>query len=78
VESKFRLTWQIGARVLKINSPIKSVTPLYQGKSVLKLGIFDKIPEPEWESFVVNRQKWEKPLEGTTQYKTKSFGEKLE
>jgi hypothetical protein len=66
------------ARVLKIDSPIKSVASLYQGKSVLKLGIFDKISEPEWESFVVNRQKWKKPLEGTTQYKTKSFGEKLE
>ncbi len=66
------------ARVLKMDSPIKSVTPLYQGKSVLKLGIFDKIPEPEWESFVLNRQKWEKPLEGTTQYKTKSFSKRLE
>ena len=66
------------SRVLKINSPIKSVTPNYEGKSILKLGIFDKIPEPEWEAFVVNRQKWEKPLEGTTQYKTISFGEKLE
>ncbi|KAN0115185.1 Mss4-like protein [Hyaloscypha variabilis] len=59
-------------------NPIKSVTPLYEGKTILKLGIFEKIPEPEWESFVVNRQPWEKPLEGTTQYKTKSFGEKLE
>jgi hypothetical protein len=61
-----------------ISSPIMSVTPLYEGKSILKLGIFEKIPEPEWEPFVVKRQKWEKPLEGATQYKTKSFGDKLE
>jgi hypothetical protein len=66
------------ARVLMVNSPIKSVTPNFEGKSILKLGIFENIPEPEWEAFVVNRQKWEKPLEGTTQYKTISFGEKLE
>ncbi len=54
------------------------MTPLYDGKTVLKLGIFEKIPEPEWESFVVHRQEWEKPLEGTPQYKKESFGEKLE
>ena len=59
-------------------SPIKSVTPLYEGKSVLKLGIFPKIPTPEWESFSGERQAWEKPLDGTVQYKGKSFGEKME
>ncbi|KAH7360949.1 Mss4-like protein [Rhexocercosporidium sp. MPI-PUGE-AT-0058] len=37
-------------------NPIKSVTPLYEGKTVLKLGIFPKIPTPEWESFSDNRQ----------------------
>jgi len=30
------------------NSPIKSDTPLYEGKTILKLGIFENIPEPEW------------------------------
>ena len=44
----------------------------------MKLGIFPKIPDPEWESFAIRRQVWEKPLEGTVQYKTRSFGEKLE
>jgi len=40
-----------------------------KGKVVLKLGIFEKIPEPEWEAFAVRRQVWEKPLEGCIQYK---------
>ncbi|KAE8449141.1 hypothetical protein EG329_008525 [Mollisiaceae sp. DMI_Dod_QoI] len=59
-------------------NPIKSVTPLYEGKTVLKLGIFPQIPTPEWESFSSRRQKWEVPLEGAVQYKTKSLGEKME
>ncbi|OAL36101.1 hypothetical protein AYO20_04515 [Fonsecaea nubica] len=82
--------------------PIMSVTPLYKGKVVLKLGLvtyhclsaipltradmiarvcaraqYPKLPVPEWESFASQRQSWEKPLEGTIQYKTKSFGEKM-
>jgi hypothetical protein len=59
-------------------SPIKSVTSLYPGKVILKLGIFPKIPVPEWESFASQRQSWEKPIDGCVQYKTKSLGEKLE
>lgn len=61
-----------------LNSPIKSVTPLYEGKTVLKLGIFPNIPKPEWESFGANRQPWETKLEGATQYKGKTGGEKME
>jgi hypothetical protein len=40
-----------------------------KGMIVLKLGIFDVIPAPEWEAFAVRRQKWEKSLEGCIQYK---------
>jgi len=58
-------------------APIKSVTPVYKGKTVLKLGIYPRVPVPEWESFAVKRQDWEKPVEGCVQYKTKSLGEKL-
>jgi hypothetical protein len=57
--------------------PIKSVTPITQGKTVLKLGIYPRVPIPEWESFAIRRQEWEKPVEGCVQYKTKSMGEKL-
>jgi hypothetical protein len=63
---------------LILGSPIKSVTPLYEGKTVLKMGLFPNIPTPAWESFSINRQPWEKPLEGATQYKTKTGGEMME
>ena len=39
------------------------------GKVVLKLGMFEKLPHPEWEQFAVRRQEWEKPIEGCIQYK---------
>ena len=61
-----------------MNSPIKSETPAYPGKVVLKMGIFPQIPQPEAESFAVHRQKWGQPYQGVQQYKTKPFGEKLE
>ncbi|KAL2434059.1 hypothetical protein ABEF95_014276 [Exophiala dermatitidis] len=51
--------------------PIMSITPLYKGKIILKLGIYPKLPVPEWESFASQRQEWEKPLDGAIQYKTK-------
>jgi hypothetical protein len=40
-----------------------------KGKVILKLGVFEMVPEPEWEAFTVRRQSWEKPLEGCMQYK---------
>jgi hypothetical protein len=38
-------------------------------KMVIKLGVFAKIPEPEWEAFAIRRQSWEEPLEDCIQYK---------
>jgi hypothetical protein len=52
------------------------MTTLYAGKTILKLGIFPEIPNPECESFALHRQEWLEPHEGCTQYKIKSFGEK--
>lgn len=40
-----------------------------KGKVVVKLGVFEKVPEPEWEQFAVRRQEWEKSVEGCVQYK---------
>jgi hypothetical protein len=40
-----------------------------KGKVVLKLGMFEKVPVPEWEAFAERRQSWEKPFEGCIQYK---------
>jgi hypothetical protein len=50
-------------------SPIQSVTPTMEGKVILKLGMFERIPEPEWEAFAVRRQTWEKSFDGCIQYK---------
>ena len=50
-------------------SPIQSVTPVMQGRVVVKLGVFERVPQPEWEQFAVRRQDWEKPFEGCVQYK---------
>ena len=39
------------------------------GKIVVKLGVFPRVPQPEWEQFAERRQEWEEPLEGCIQYK---------
>lgn len=51
------------------NSPIQSVTPVMKGNVVVKLGVFPRVPQPEWEQFVERRQEWEEPFEGCVQYK---------
>jgi hypothetical protein len=53
----------------ELASPIKSSSPIMGDKIVLKLGVFPKVPEPEWEAFAVRRQDWEVPVEGCLQYK---------
>jgi len=61
-------------------SPIKSETEAASkaGKVILKLGIFEKIPQPEWESFVKDRHDWVPKHEGIVQYKIATGGEKVE
>jgi hypothetical protein len=45
------------------------VTPVMNGKIVVKLGVFPDVPQPEWEQFAIRRQPWEVPLDGCVQYK---------
>ncbi|KAI9878982.1 MAG: hypothetical protein M1830_009911 [Pleopsidium flavum] len=59
-------------------NPIQSLSPGAPGKTILKCGLFSRIPQPEAEVYVTERQKWEKPYEGMQQFKTKMGGEKLE
>jgi hypothetical protein len=54
------------------------MTPAFEGKTVLKLGIFERIPTPEWEAFVGKRQEWVRHVEGATQWRIKVGGEKVE
>jgi hypothetical protein len=60
--------------------PIRSVSALYPGKVILKLGIFThgKLPTPEWESFASQRQEFETRLDGAKQFRTKTGGEVME
>ncbi|ETN46712.1 uncharacterized protein HMPREF1541_00899 [Cyphellophora europaea CBS 101466] len=57
--------------------PIFSQTPVYKGKIILKLGLYPKLPVPEWESFVKDKQAWETPMPGTMQFTSKSGGDRV-
>ncbi|KAJ9635520.1 hypothetical protein H2201_003181 [Coniosporium apollinis] len=59
-------------------NPIKSVVPAYGDKVVLKMGIFPRIPAPEFETFGLHRHPWQGLHESMEQYKLKAGGEKLE
>jgi len=65
---------------VSLHSPIKSETDAASkaGKVILKTGIFEKIPKPEWESFVKDRHEWVPKQEGIIQYKGATGGEKVE
>ncbi|KAM0308157.1 hypothetical protein ACHAO8_010258 [Botrytis cinerea] len=52
-------------------------TEAYPGKTILKMGIFEKVMTPEWESFVKDRHPWISGLEGAVQFKAESGGEKV-
>ena len=54
------------------------MTPLYAGKVVVKMGIFPRIPEPEFETFGIHRHAWQGNHSGVTQFKIKLNGEKLD
>lgn len=60
-------------------SPIKSETKPASDKGmvILKLGIFDKIPQPEIEAFAQHRHAWVAPHEGTVQFKLANGGERM-
>ena len=60
------------------NSPIKSVVPALSGKVILKMGIFPRIPAPEFETFAMHRHPWQGTHNDMAQYKTKAGGEKLD
>ncbi|KAF2154618.1 hypothetical protein K461DRAFT_275747 [Myriangium duriaei CBS 260.36] len=59
-------------------NPIKSVTPAFPGKVIIKMGMFPRIPQPEAESFASHRHEWQGKHEGMDQYKIKLFQEKLD
>ncbi len=61
--------------VIKIEVRLNLCRVSRTGKITLKMGIFEKIPEPEWESFADRQFPWERGLERKKQYGTVSGGE---
>ncbi|KAI1328219.1 Mss4-like protein [Xylariaceae sp. FL0255] len=49
--------------------PIKAESENFTGKTILKMGLFPRIPEPEMESFASHAHPWVSELEGTIKYK---------
>ncbi|KAF2100131.1 hypothetical protein NA57DRAFT_56059 [Rhizodiscina lignyota] len=60
-------------------SPVRSETPMYdgQGKLVIKMGMFPRIPTPEFETFADHRHPWQGKHEGVTQFKIARGGPTL-
>ncbi|KAI9930283.1 hypothetical protein MW887_012096 [Aspergillus wentii] len=61
----------------RCGNPIKSVTPLYPEKVVLKMGLFPRIPAPEFETFSLHRHEWQGSHPDVDKYKIKAFAERL-
>ncbi|KAH8897340.1 hypothetical protein GQ53DRAFT_837982 [Thozetella sp. PMI_491] len=61
----------------RCGNPIKSVNPRFEGKVVLKMGMFPRIPMPEMETFSLHRHPWEQKHDGMTQYKIAIGGETM-
>ncbi|RAL58685.1 hypothetical protein DID88_002991 [Monilinia fructigena] len=58
-------------------SPIQSLAESLPGKTILKIGIFEKVMVPEWECFAKDRYTWVPAIEGATQFKSKTGGEEM-
>ncbi|KAE9370957.1 hypothetical protein N431DRAFT_559984 [Stipitochalara longipes BDJ] len=58
-------------------SPIKSVTPTRPGVVIVKMGIFPRIPAPEFETFVLHRHEWQGQHENTIQFKIRLGDERV-
>ncbi len=58
-------------------SPVKSVATTKPGVVILKMGMFPRIPAPEFETFVLHRHPWQGQHEGTIQYKIRLGDEKV-
>jgi hypothetical protein len=56
-------------------SPIKFVAEMRPGLVSVKMGLFPRIPAPEFETFVEHRHEWQGQHEGTTRYKVTLGGE---
>lgn len=79
VESELLLGYyaQILLRTKFSFSPIKSVAATRPGLVIVKMGIFPRIPAPEFETFALHRHEWQGQHDGTIQYKIRLGDEKM-
>ncbi|CAI6099065.1 unnamed protein product [Clonostachys chloroleuca] len=61
----------------RCGNPIKSVNSALEGKVILKMGIFPRIPAPEMEAFTLHRHPWQGNNPDVIRYKTKLYGETI-
>ena len=59
-------------------SPIKSETENLSGKVIVKLGLFPRIPQPEFESFMLHKNSWEPNFQDVIKFKLSKGGERFE
>ena len=63
--------------LMNLPSPIKSVTPTRPGVIILKMGMFPRIPAPDFETFALHRHEWQGQHEDTVQFKIRLGDEKV-
>lgn len=54
------------------------MTPNFPGKTIVKMGMFPRIPKPEAETFALHKHEWQGTHEGLDIYKIKIFGDKMD
>ena len=78
VESELRLQVSPLNTVLMIlDSPVKSVVESRPGVVIVKLGMFPRIPAPEFETFALHRHEWQGKHDDMVQYKIRPWEETL-
>lgn len=68
------------AIILRANysfSPVKSVAATRPGLVIMKMGMFPRIPAPEFETFALHRHEWQGQHDDTIQYRIRLGDERL-
>lgn len=58
-------------------SPVKSMAESRPGVVIVKMGMFPRIPAPEFETFALHRHEWQGKHDGVVQYKVRPWEETL-
>ncbi|ORX94357.1 Mss4-like protein [Clohesyomyces aquaticus] len=61
----------------RCGSPIKSETARFKDMYILKMGIFPRIPKPQFETFAEHRHAWQGKHDGVEQFALVMGGKKL-